>query len=126
VAVVSAAEYDPAMARPVSRLVAGTAGPLRDGAAPCFADRYPCEVYNFSLLREGPIEVEVTWNGPPRLLLVQLYWAGEGLAHEDIAPQDGPSRIYFRRPRMEAADYTLRVVNLDPTRGTPFALTLTY
>jgi hypothetical protein len=126
VVLVSADIYDPATARPVSRLVVGTAGPLREGAEPCFADHYPCEVYNFSLLREGPIEVEVTWDGPPRLLLVQLYWAGEGLAHEDVAPRDGPSRIYFRRPRMEATDYTLRIVNLDPTHGTPFALRLAY
>jgi len=126
VVLVSADAYDPAAARPVSRLVVGTAGPLREGAAPCFADHYPCEVYNFSLLREGPIEVEVTWKGPPRDLLVQLYWAGEGLAHEDVAPRDGPSRIYFHRPRMEAASYTLRIVNLNPTHGTPFALTLAY
>lgn len=125
VVMVSVDANDPA-AGPVSRLVAGTAGPLREGAAPCFADRYPCEAYNFSLLQEGPIEVEVTWSGPPRILLAQLYWAGEGLAHEDVAPRGGPSRIHFRRPRMEAASYTLRIVNLDPTHGTPFALTLTY
>ena len=110
----------------VSRLVPGTAGPLRDGAPPCFADRYPCETFDFSLAEEGSIEVAVTWEGPTRALLVQLYWAGEGLAHEDVAPRNGPPRIYFRRPRMEAANYSLRIVNLEPTSTIPFMLTLTH
>lgn len=120
----AAADIDPAGARPISLIVAGTAGPLREGTEPCFADRYPCEVYRFSLLREGPIEVELTWNAPPRALLVQLYWEGQGLAHEDVAPSRGPSRIHFLRPRMEAAEYALRIVSLDPTRRIPFVLTL--
>jgi len=116
----------PAPSLSASRLIAGTAGPLREGTPPCFAERYPCEVYDFSLLQEGAIEVAVTWEGPPRALFVQLYWAGEGLAHEDVAPRDGPSRIYFRRPRMEAANYSLRVVSLEPTSAIPFSLTLTH
>ncbi|MBF8300086.1 MAG: hypothetical protein HW394_456, partial [Acidobacteria bacterium] len=63
---------------------------------------------------------------PPRAMLVQLYWAGEGLAHEDVAPRNGPSRIWFRRPLMEAANYTLRVVSLEPESTIPFTLTLTH
>ena len=109
-----------------SRHITGIAGPVSEGRPPCFAQRYPCEVYNFSLLQEGAIEVAVTWEGSPRALLVQLYWAGEGLAHEDVAPRDGPSRIYFRRPRMEAANYDLRIVNLEPTSAIPFTLSLAH
>ena len=112
--------------RLVSYLITGTAGPLRAGSAPCFADRFPCEVYDFSLPQEGSIDVAVTWEGPPRAMLVQLYWAGAGLAHEDVAPRNGPSRIHFHRPRMEAANYRIRVVNLEPTSTIPFTLTLTH
>lgn len=116
----------PAASLPVSVPTSGTVGPLLDGAPPCFADRYPCEIYDFSLVREGPIEVMMTWEGPPRAMLVQLYWAGEGLAHEDVAPRNGPSRIWFRRPLMEAANYRLRVVSLEPESTIPFTLTLTH
>ena len=116
----------PPAPRLVSHLITGTAGPLGEGAPPCFADRYPCEVYDFSLPQEGSIDVAVTWEGPPRAMLVQLYWAGAGLAHEDVAPLTGPSRIHFHRPRMEAANYRLRVVNLEPTSTIPFTLTLTH
>lgn len=115
----------PAASLPVSVPTSGTVGPLLDGAPPCFADRYPCEIYDFSLVREGPIEVTMTWEGAPRAMLVQLYWAGEGLAHEDVAPRNGPSRIWFRRPLMEAANYRLRVVSLEPESTIPFTLTLT-
>jgi len=110
--------------RLVSHLITGTAGPLREGAPPCFADRFPCEVYDFSLPQAGSIDVAVTWEGSPRAMLVQLYWAGAGLAHEDVAPRNGPSRIHFHRPRMEAANYRIRVVNLEPTSTIPFTLTL--
>ena len=115
----------PAESLPVSVPTSGTVGPLLEGAPPCFADRYPCETYDFSLVREGSIEVTMTWEGPPRAMLVQLYWAGEGLAHEDVAPRNGPSRIWFRRPLMEAANYRLRVVSLEPESTIPFTLTLT-
>jgi len=70
--------------------------------------------------------VTLTWEGAPRALFVQLYWAGEGLAHEDVAPRSGPSRISFVRPRMEAARYEVRVVSREPEREIPFTLTLTY
>jgi len=110
---------------PRSILIKGTVGPRLGEEMPCFADRYRCETYAFSLAREGPIEVTMTWEGAPRAMLVQLYWAGEGLAHEDVAPRDGPSRIWFRRPLMEAAEYTIRVVSLEPESAIPFTLTLT-
>ena len=68
----------------------------------------------------------VNWEGDARALMVQLYWAGEGLAHEDVAPRDGPSRIWFRRPLMEASSYRLRVVSLEPGKAIPFTLTVKY
>jgi hypothetical protein len=94
--------------------------------AACWADRYPCEIYDFTLPQSGAIEVTLAWEGQPRALMVQLYWAGEGLAHESVAPRTGPSRINFRRPLMEAATYRLRVVSLEPDNSVPFALTITY
>ena len=116
----------PAAPLPSGRLINGTVGPFLAGTPPCFADRYACEVYDFTLPKEGSIEVTVTWEGAPRAMMVQLYWAGEGLAHEDIAPRNGPSRIWFKRPLMEAANYRLRVVSLEPGSAVPFSLTLTY
>jgi hypothetical protein len=83
-------------------------------------------VYDFSLPREGPIEVTLTWDGPARAMMVQLYWAGEGLAHEDVAPRNGPPLISFVRPRMEAANYRVRVVSLEPGASMPFNLTLRF
>ena len=68
----------------------------------------------------------LTWDGAPRALMVQLYWAGEGLAHEDVAPRTGPSRITFTRPLMEPVGYRLRVVSLEPGSTIPYSLTLTY
>jgi len=104
----------------------GVVGSVGSGAAPCWAERYPCEVYDFTLAESGAIEVTLTWDGQPRALMVQLYWAGEGLAHEDVAPRTGPSRINFRRPAMDAASYRLRVVSLEPGSSIPFQLTLSY
>jgi hypothetical protein len=118
---------DPAVPRgPVSRSLTGSVGPVVTGTPVCFADRYPCNVYQFSLAHEGQIELTLTWDGTPRALFVQLYWAGEGLAHEDVAPRSGPSRIWFVRPQMEAARYEVRVVSREPERAIPFTLTLTY
>lgn len=111
---------------PVSHVLTGSVGPVAAGTPVCFADRYPCNVYHFSLAREGQIEVTLTWDGTPRTLFVQLYWAGEGLAHEDVAPRSGPSQIVFMRPRMEAARYEVRVVSREPERAIPFTLNLTY
>ena len=111
---------------PTGQTVHGVVQPIGEGAAPCWADRYPCEVYDFSLQQPGAIEVTLTWEGDPRALMVQLYWAGEGLAHEDLAPRAGPSRINFRRPLMEATRYRLRVISLEPESRTPFELTVNY
>lgn len=106
--------------------VSGAVLPLSQYPAPCWADRYACEIFDFSTSREGPIEVTLTWDGAPRALRVQLYWVGGTLAHEDIARDGGPSRISFVRPRMEAAAYRLRVVSLEPETAIPFTLTVTY
>jgi len=59
-------------------------------------------------------------------LLVQSHWAGERLGHEDFAPRAGQSRIWFRRPLMEAANDTLRVGSLEPESAIPFTHTLTH
>jgi hypothetical protein len=111
-----------ATAQPIS----GVVPPVSSGTPPCWADRYPCQVYDFALSTAGAIEVTLSWDGDPRALMAQLYWAGEGLAHEDVAPRTGPSRISFRRPLMEAASYRLRVVSLEPESAVPFSLTITY
>ena len=111
---------------PAAQTVTGVVGAVSSGASPCWADRYPCQVYDFTLSQAGAIEVTLTWDGQPRALMAQLYWAGEGLAHEDIAPRSGPSRISFRRPLMEAASYRLRVVSLEPETAIPFSLTINY
>lgn len=111
---------------PRTYVVHGTVGPVSESAPPCWADRYPCEVLDFATSQEGPIEVVLEWDGAPRALMVQLYWAGEGLAHEDVAPLNGPSRIVFRRLRMEAAAYRLRVVSREPAHAIPFTLTVTW
>jgi hypothetical protein len=116
----------PAASGPTSRVISGAVGPLLEGTPPCFAGRYPCEVFDLSLARQGPIEVALTWLGAPRAMVVQLYWAGEGLAHEDVAPREGPPRIWFHRPLMEAAAYKVRVVSLEPASRIPFTLTLTH
>ena len=104
----------------------GTVGPLGPEARPCFADLYPCAAFDFELPREGAIEVTLTWDGDPRALRVQLYWEGQWLAHEDVAPPGGPSHISFRRPRMEANHYQVRVVSMEPQRAIPFRLVLNY
>lgn len=106
--------------------ISGAVLPLNQYPGACWAGMYACEVFDFSTPREGPIEVTLAWDGAPRALRVQLYWVGGTLAHEDIAPAGGPSRISFVRPRMEAADYRLRVVSLEPESAIPFTLTLTY
>ena len=111
---------------PAAQTITGVVRSISSGASPCWADRYPCQVYDFTLPQTGAIEVTLTWDGQPRALMVQLYWAGEGLAHEDVAPRTGPSRISFRRPLMEAASYRLRVVSLEPENTIPFSLTINY
>jgi hypothetical protein len=106
--------------------ITGVVAALQVGDVPCWANRYACEAYDFELQQVGPIEVTLTWEGQPRALMTQLYWAGEGLAHEDVAPRTGPPRINFRRPMMEATYYRVRVVSLEPDQSIPFALTISY
>ena len=106
--------------------ITGVVGSVNSGAVLCLANQYPCAVYDFTLPQAGAIDVTLTWDGAPRALIVQLYWAGEGLAHEDVAPRNGPARIAFRRPLMESANYRLRVVSLEPEHSIPFSLTVDY
>jgi hypothetical protein len=108
------------------RDIQGTLGPFDGEARPCFANLFPCEVFDFTLSHEGPIEVSLSWQGNARALFVQLYWQGQWLAHEDVAPREGPSQISFIRPRMEATDYQLRIVSREPTLAIPFRLVVRY
>lgn len=116
----------PPVAPSLDRAIHGTVGPFDDEAPSCFADLFPCERFNFSLPHEGPIEVTLTWEGDSRALFVQLYWEGRWLAHEDVAPRGGASRIAFLRPKMEANDYELRIVSREPTLAIPFTLIVKY
>jgi hypothetical protein len=75
--------------------------------------------------RNGAVEVTLTWEGGERAMLIQLYRAGAGLVHEDLAPRGGPPTIAFRRTDITAADYELRVVNMEPATTHAFNLTLT-
>ena len=105
--------------------ITGVVGSVNSGAVLC-SNQYPCAVYDFTLPQAGAIDVTLTWDGAPRALIVQLYWAGEGLAHEDVAPRNGPARIAFRRPLMESGNYRLRLVSLEPEHFIPFSLTVDY
>jgi hypothetical protein len=58
-------------------------------------------------------------------MLIQLYRAGAGLVHEDVASFDGAPTIAFRRVGLPPIEYELRVVNMEPTVAHPFTLTLT-
>jgi hypothetical protein len=93
--------------------------------APCYVERYACEKYRFALQNEGAVEVTLSWEGGARAMLIQLYRAGAGLLHEDVAPRDGAPAITFRRVNLPAIDYELRVVNMEPGVTHPFTLTLT-
>jgi hypothetical protein len=88
-------------------------------------ERYACEKYRFSLQKEGAAEVTLSWQGGARAMLIQLYRAGAGLVHEDVAALDGAPTIAFRRVGLPPIEYELRVVNMEPTVAHPFTLTLT-
>jgi hypothetical protein len=103
----------------------GTVGPLANYPGPCYVERYACEKYHFALQKEGAVEVTLSWQGGARAMLIQLYRAGAGLIHEDLAPRDGSPTIAFRRVSLPAIEYELRVVNVEPTVAHPFTLTLT-
>jgi hypothetical protein len=77
------------------------------------------------MLHDGAVEVTLAWEGGERAMLIQLYRAGAGLVHEDVAPRGGAPRITFRRVDITAMDYELRVVNMEPGTSRPFTLTVT-
>jgi hypothetical protein len=110
---------------PSEQVITGTVEPLASYSAPCYVERYACEKYRFSLQKEGAAEVTLAWRGGARAMLIQLYRAGAGLVHEDVAPLDGAPTIAFRRVGLPPIEYELRVVNLEPTDAHPFTLTLT-
>lgn len=110
---------------PSEQVIGGTVAPLANYSGPCYVERYACEKYRFSLQREGAVEVTLSWQGGARAMLIQLYRAGAGLIHEDLAPRDGSPTIAFRRVDLPAIEYELRVVNMEPTVAHPFTLTLT-
>jgi hypothetical protein len=106
-------------------VIIGSVGPFVTDVAPCYVERYACERYRFTMNRDGAVEVTLTWEGGERAMLIQLYRAGAGLVHEDLAPRGGPPAITFRRTDIAAMDYELRVVNMEPTTTHAFSLTLT-
>ena len=86
-------------------------------------ERYACERYRFTMERTGAVEVNLSWEGGERAMLIQLYRACAGLVHEDIA-RGGPS-VTFRRVDISPMEYELRVVNMETGATHPFTLTLT-
>jgi hypothetical protein len=110
---------------PSERVIAGTVGPLANYSGPCYVERYACETYRFALEKEGAVQVTLSWQGGARAMLIQLYRAGAGLIHEDLAPRDGSPTIAFRRVSLPPIEYELRVVNMEPNVAHPFTLTLT-
>ena len=80
----------PAGLSPNQQVCSGSVGPLIPDAAPCYLERYSCERYRFTMDRNGAVEVTLTWEGSERAMLIQLYRAGAGLVHEDLAPRGGP------------------------------------
>jgi hypothetical protein len=107
------------------QVIDGTVGPLANYSGPCYVERYACEKYGFALQKEGAVEVTLAWQGGARAMLIQLYRAGAGLIHEDLAQRDGSPTITFRRVSLPAIEYELRVVNMEPTVTHRFTLTLT-
>ena len=109
---------------PTQQVITGSVAPLRSGMTPCYVQRYSCNVYGFTMRRDGAVEVRLTWEGGERALLIQLYEKGSRLVHEDLARRGAPPRISFRRTDLDARDYELRVVNYDGINTIPFTLTL--
>jgi len=111
---------------PTERVITGNVGPLASYQAPCYVGLYACERYRFTLLpQDDAVEVTLSWQGGARAMLIQLYRAGAGLVHEDLAPRGGTPTITFRRVGLEPMDYELRVVNMEPDATHPFTLKLT-
>ena len=110
---------------PNQQVISGSVGPLTSDVAPCYVERYSCQRYQFTMQRNGAVEMTLTWEGGERAMLIQLYRAGAGLVHEDVAPRGGPPTISFRRTGITAMDYELRVVNMEPNTTHAFTLTMT-
>lgn len=110
---------------PSQQVIHAAVGPLANYSGPCYVERYACEKYRFALQKEGAAEVTLSWEGGARAMLIQLYQAGGGLIHEDLAPRDGSPTIAFRRVSLPPIEYELRVVNMEPDVAHPFTLTLT-
>jgi hypothetical protein len=115
----------PAGLAPSQQVINAIVGPLANYSGPCYVERYACEKYRFALQKEGAVEVTLAWQGGARAMLIQLYRAGAGLIHEDLAPRDGSPTIAFRRVSLPPIEYELRVVNMEPDVAHPFTLTLT-
>ncbi len=115
----------PAGLVPSTQVITGSVGPLASYPAPCYVGLYACERYRFTLQRQGAAEVTLSWQGGARAMLIQLYRAGAGLVHEDVAPRDGAPTITFRRVGLEPMEYELRVVNWEPDVTHAFTMTLT-
>jgi hypothetical protein len=115
----------PAGLVPATQVITGSVGPLATYSGPCYVGLYACEKYRFTLQRQGAVEVTLSWQGGARAMLIQLYRAGAGLVHEDVAPRDGAPTITFRRTGLEPMEYELRVVNWEPDVAHAFTMTLT-
>ncbi len=114
----------PAGLVPAQQVIAASVGPLANYSAPCYVERYACERYRFTMEHDGAADVTLSWQGGARAMLIQLYVAGAGLVHEDVAPRDGAPTITFRRT-LPALEYELRVVNMEQDATHPFTMTLT-
>ena len=115
----------PAGLTPSTRTISGSVGPLASYPSPCYVGLYACERYDFRLQRQGAVEVTLSWQGDSRAMLIQLYRAGAGLVHEDVAPLNGAPTITFRRTGLEAMGYELRVVNWEPDAAHAFTMSVT-
>jgi hypothetical protein len=90
----------PAGLVPSEQTITASVGPLANYAAPCYVERYACERYHFTMGHDGAAEVTLSWQGGGRAMLIQLYLAGAGLVHEDVATRVAPTiRSAGRSPR---------------------------
>lgn len=107
------------------QVITGAVGPMASYPGPCYVGMYACERYRFTMQHDGAVEVTLSWQGGERAMLIQLYRAGAGLVHEDLAPRGSAPTITFRRTDIAAMEYELRVVNMETAASHPFTMTLT-
>ena len=79
----------PTETMPSTRTIAGTVFPLSQ-QAPCFLDRYPCQVYEFALPAQGTIGVTLNWDGVQGAAGYVLE-AGSSAGSSDLATLDTAS-----------------------------------